>query len=382
MLYGLSDQRLASSGHPTKVTKPDKVKAAVRVLPSTAHGKFTSNVADCSNGGNNSVGTGGTQDTSRYHTIEGPPPISEMPAIHTTRRSLTIPEYFSGSQRDQLSRSLVPPLSCSSPASGESSISQSDDHTTLQCNSEGHRQGVASSTSREWYHSPAAPMLGKRAVPPVVDTETPPLKKSLHATGIRPTFPTITQSRGQDKTFDIRNSVSDTPRVDGGIIQHATVVRAMASNSRHRGPADTPSVKNPDSRLPSRSGSDIQRSPILIPDNTPSAPALSLRDLAMHAASGIAEYVQQHGCADMHLRVKVLDLKTRLDESSQFVSVAGSSSVIRTVGEGDDDRKLLVIGDMIMEAGQAVIDHVVLYGCEDIHLKVMIMDLKVRLKLQ
>ena len=73
----------------------------------------------------------------------------------------------------------------------------------------------------------------------------------------------------------------------------------------------------------------------------------------------------------MDLYLKVIDLQTRIDARNE----CGDALL-------PDEEELDILDGMIFDAGKKVVAHMEGQGCPDIRLKMKIMDLNTRLKLQ
>lgn len=111
-----------------------------------------------------------------------------------------------------------------------------------------------------------------------------------------------------------------------------------------------------------------------------------LNESILEAASEIVSYVVEHGCTDLSLHLKVLDLGTRLRELTRFVSTIDTDTNTLAHGTKPEgakgEERLAALEEMLVAAQIAVVDYVKSKECSDIRLQVRIMDLDTRLKLQ
>ncbi|PSR71195.1 hypothetical protein PHLCEN_2v12927 [Hermanssonia centrifuga] len=101
-----------------------------------------------------------------------------------------------------------------------------------------------------------------------------------------------------------------------------------------------------------------------------------LQQLVNAQASRIIDYVQNRGCGDIMLKMKVLDLKTRLSELDKLTEERDNPG---RSGNSGKDRLIGKLKDMVLTAQEEMVEIVQKEGCPDIELKLMILDLNTRL---
>ncbi|KAF7796915.1 hypothetical protein EIP86_008100 [Pleurotus ostreatoroseus] len=110
------------------------------------------------------------------------------------------------------------------------------------------------------------------------------------------------------------------------------------------------------------------------PDPVPFDAQILLGCAIREAALAVTSYVQAHPCEDFGLRLKVLDLNTRLGELSRLLKLRSS------VDEHTAEEAILE--ELVEIAEKAVVEHLAEQGCSDVRLKVKIMDLGTRLDMR
>lgn len=94
------------------------------------------------------------------------------------------------------------------------------------------------------------------------------------------------------------------------------------------------------------------------------------------ASSEIITYTQEHPCQDVRLRLKILDLKTRLDALDGL-----TASTTGSAGKDKDVAEVTTVEEMVSEVQHEIVSYVTKNGCSDVRLKIKVVDLGTRLSI-